>query len=85
MTGRVVHVGQAIVDLVMSVDEVPTVLVSFGFPYLLYDAPRVPTYVNAYETTETMQDAVVDALMGLIPWNRQSPIDPFCGLEDARY
>lgn len=65
--------------------EVPTVLVSFGYPYLLYDAPRVPTYVNAYETTDTMQDAVVDALMGLIPWNRQSPIDPFCGLEDARY
>jgi beta-N-acetylhexosaminidase len=65
--------------------EVPTVLVSFGYPYLLYDAPRVPTYVNAYETTDTMQEAVVDALMGLIPWNRQSPIDPFCGLEDARY
>jgi beta-N-acetylhexosaminidase len=65
--------------------EVPTVLVSFGYPYLLYDAPRVPTYVNAYETTDTMQEAVADALMGLLPWNRQSPVDPFCGLEDARY
>jgi beta-N-acetylhexosaminidase len=65
--------------------EVPTVLVSFGYPYLLYDAPRVPTYVNAWQTTETMQEAVVDALLGLGPWNRQSPVDPFCGLEDARY
>jgi len=65
--------------------EIPTVLVSFGYPYLLYDAPRVPTYVNAWQSTETMQEAVVDALLGLTPWNRQSPVDPFCGLEDARY
>ena len=65
--------------------EMPTVLVSFGFPYLLYDAPRVPTYVNSWQTSEAMQEAVVDALLGLIPWNRHSPVDPFCGLEDARY
>ena len=48
-------------------------------------AARVPTYINAYSTTETMQRAVVDALLGNIPWNHNNPVDPFCGLEDARY
>lgn len=65
--------------------DIPTAMISFGYPYMLYDAPRVPTYINAYSTTETMQRAVVEALLGNIEWNRHSPVDPFCGLEDARY
>jgi beta-N-acetylhexosaminidase len=65
--------------------DVPTLLVSFGYPYLLYDAPRMPTVINAYATTETMQRAVADLLLGNGQWNRNSPVDPFCGLEDARY
>lgn len=65
--------------------DIPTAMISFGYPYMLYDAPRVPTYINAYSTTETMQRAVVEALLGEIEWNRHSPVDPFCGLEDARY
>jgi beta-N-acetylhexosaminidase len=65
--------------------DIPTVMISFGFPYLLYDAPRVPTYINAYGTTESMQRAVVDGLMGNRAWNRHSPVDAFCGLGDARY
>ena len=27
--------------------RLPTVMISFGFPYYLYDAPRTPTYINA--------------------------------------
>lgn len=65
--------------------DIPTLMISFGYPYLLYDAPRVPTYINAYSTTETMQRAVVGALLGDIPWNGRNPVDPFCGLGDARY
>ncbi|KQT05489.1 glycoside hydrolase family 3 N-terminal domain-containing protein [Rhizobium sp. Leaf386] len=65
--------------------EVPTAMISFGYPYLLYDAPQVPTYINAYSTTETMQRAVVDALLGRVTWNRNNPVDPFCGLDDARF
>jgi beta-N-acetylhexosaminidase len=65
--------------------EIPTVMISFGYPYLLYDAPRVPAYINAYSTTETMQRAVADLLTGAAAWNRNNPVDPFCGLEDARY
>lgn len=57
--------------------DVPTLMVSFGYPYMLYDAPRVPTYINAYMTTETMQRAVVDLLLGNGQWNRNNPVDPF--------
>lgn len=65
--------------------DIPTAMISFGYPYMLYDAPRVPTCINAYSTTETMQRAVVDALLGKIPFAGRNPVDPFCGLEDARY
>jgi beta-N-acetylhexosaminidase len=63
----------------------PTMMISFGHPYYLYDAPRVPTYINAYCSLDGMQEAVVEALLGRRPWNTHSPIDAFCGLEVARY
>jgi beta-N-acetylhexosaminidase len=65
--------------------DVPTLMISFGYPYYLYDAPRAPTYINAYSTTETMQRAVVEALLGNHTWNTHSPVDPFAGDEQARY
>jgi beta-N-acetylhexosaminidase len=65
--------------------DIPTAMISFGYPYYLYDAPRVPTYINAYATMDSMQAAVVECLLGRAEWNRTSPVDPFCGLEDARY
>ena len=65
--------------------EIPTLMVSFGYPYYLYDAPRAPTCVNAYATMPSMQGAVVECLMGRKPWNQSSPVDAFCGLPDARY
>ena len=65
--------------------DIPTAMISFGYPYYLYDAPRVPTYINAYATMEDMQAAVLECLMGRTKFNDTSPVDPFCGLEDARY
>jgi beta-N-acetylhexosaminidase len=65
--------------------DIPTLMISFGYPYYLYDAPRAPTYVNAFSTMDSMQQAVLDCLLGTAPWNSHSPHDPFCGLPDARY
>ncbi len=65
--------------------EVPTIMISFGYPYYLYDAPRVPTYINAWTTMDEMQEAVVDLLMGRAPWNTNSPVDAFDGAPDARF
>ncbi len=65
--------------------DVPTAMISFGYPYMLYDAARMPCYINAYATMPSMQAAVVDCLLGRTPWNVISPIDAFCGQEDAKY
>ena len=65
--------------------DVPTAMISFGYPYFLYGVPRMPTYINAYATMDDMQGAVVDLLLGRGDWNRSSPIDPFAGAADARY
>jgi beta-N-acetylhexosaminidase len=65
--------------------DVPTAMISFGYPYYLYDAPRVPTYINAYSTLDDAQAAVVELMLGNADWNRSSPVDPFCGLQDAHY
>ena len=65
--------------------EVPTALISFGYPYYLYDAPRLPCVVNAYATMDTMQTATVDCLMGRAPFQGKNPVDPFCGQPDARF
>jgi beta-N-acetylhexosaminidase len=65
--------------------EIPTLMISFGYPYYLYDAPRAPAYVNAYATMPSMQRAVVECLLGRAPWNPHSPVDAFCGQPDARY
>ena len=65
--------------------DVPTAMISFGYPYFLYGVPRMPTFINAYATMDDMQRAVVDLLLGRHEWNRTSPIDPFAGAADARY
>ncbi|MCY1294232.1 Beta-N-acetylglucosaminidase/beta-glucosidase [compost metagenome] len=65
--------------------DIPTAMLSFGFPYYLYDAPRMPAYVNAYNSTEEMQRAVVACITGEAPFAGRDPVDSFCGLEDARY
>ena len=65
--------------------EMPVVMISFGYPYYLYDAPQVPVYINAWSTTDTMQEAVVDLLLGRAPFNRNSPVDAFAGAPNARF
>lgn len=65
--------------------DIPTAMLSFGFPYYLYDAPRMPAYVNAYNSTMEMQRAVVACITGEMPFAGRDPVDSFCGLEDARY
>lgn len=65
--------------------DIPTAIISFGYPYYLYDAPRVGTYINAYASMPSMQEAVLDCLLGRAPWAGTAPHDPFCGLGDARY
>lgn len=65
--------------------EVPTLMIAFGYPYYLYDAPRVPCYINAWTTMDEMQEAVVDLILGRCEAEGHSPIDAFAGAPDAKY
>jgi len=63
---------------------ISTIFISMGNPYHLYEIPRCKTYINAYSPIEPVQRALVDAILGKKPFLGQSPVDPFCGLEEAR-
>lgn len=65
--------------------ELPTVMISFGHPYYLYDAPRTPCYINAYSSTADSQWAVLERLIGNAAFEGVSPVDAFAGAPEARY
>lgn len=65
--------------------HLPCLLVSFGHPYYLYDAPRMPCLINAYSATLPVQHAVMERLLGEQPFTGISPVDASCGLPDAMY
>jgi beta-N-acetylhexosaminidase len=65
--------------------EIPTLLISFGQPYYLYDAPNFSTYVNAYCPLEDSQRELARRLSGELGFTGKSPVDPFCGLDQLRW
>lgn len=65
--------------------DLPCLLVSFGHPYYLFDAPRMPCVVNAYGGIDAVQQAVVRKLLGDEPFTGGHPIDATCGLPDADF
>jgi len=65
--------------------EMPTVLVSFGQPYYLFDAPACTTAINAYSSLADTQREVVRRLVGEAPFTGNSPVDPFCGREQLKW
>ena len=54
-------------------------------PYIIADAPRVKTVINCYTNTEEAVDALIEKLLGKTEFQGVSPVDAFCGLEDARW
>lgn len=64
-------------------NEEPCVFVSLANPYLLQDAPRVKTYINAYTATRTVIEGVIEKLISGGPFTGVSPVDAFCGLPDT--
>ena len=59
-------------------------LISLGNPYSLYEKPRLKTVVNAYHSTNSTQEEIVNCLFGRQEFKGVSPVDAYCGLEDAR-
>ncbi len=65
--------------------EVPVLMISTAYPYHLFDAPMIKTYINAYTGTPDVREAVMDKLMGRSPFTGKSPVDPFWGREDTKW
>jgi beta-N-acetylhexosaminidase len=66
------------------VKEERVAFLSFANPYHLQDVPRVPTYINAYTATRATIQAALGKLLGEGAFTGVSPVDPFCGLWDAK-
>lgn len=63
---------------------IPTIFISVENPYHLLDAPRIKTFINAYNSNEFVLEAVIDKLMGRSEFKGKSPVDAFCGKWDTR-
>lgn len=66
------------------INEEPAAMISVANPYHLQDAPRIRTYINAYTPITPALEAALDILTGDLAPTGKSPVDPFCGLPDAR-
>lgn len=64
--------------------SVPTIFISVENPYHLLDAPKVHTFINAYNSNDNVLDALMDKLMGRSEFKGISPVDPFCGMWDTK-
>lgn len=59
--------------------EIPMMMISTSYPYHLFDAPMIGTYINSYSAGEDFVDATVEKIMGRSEFMGVSPIDPLCG------
>ena len=59
--------------------EIPVMMISTAYPYHLFDAPMVETYINAYSAAPQFTRAVMDKIMGRSEFKGVSPVDPYCG------
>ena len=59
--------------------EIPVMMISTAYPYHLFDAPMIETYINAYSGEEKFCRAVIEKIMGRSEFKGVSPCDPFCG------
>ncbi|MCM1193557.1 MAG: glycoside hydrolase family 3 protein [Acetatifactor muris] len=61
--------------------EIPVMMISTAYPYHLFDAPMIGTYINSYSGKPDFCQAVMDKITGKSPFYGVSPVDPFCGKE----
>lgn len=59
--------------------EIPVLMISTAYPYHLFDAPMIETYINAYSGEPDFCEAVMEKLMGRSEFAGISPCDPLCG------
>lgn len=65
--------------------EIPVMMISTGYPYHLFDAPMIDTFINAYSNEPQYKNAVMDKIMGRSAFQGVSPVDPYCGKDYLKY
>ncbi len=70
-------------NLPVMIQQVPTLFISVANPYHLLDVPRIKTFINAYNGSPLVCDALVQKLMGKSAFVGKNPVDPFCGMWDT--
>ena len=65
--------------------EIPVMMISTGYPYHLFDAPMIDTFINAYSNEPQYKAAVMDKIMGRSEFKGVSPVDPYCGKDYLKY
>lgn len=73
--------GRATIPLLNQ--DIPTMFISIDNPYLLMDAPRMATYINAYTSDKLNIDTLVEKIVGESEFKGKSPVDPFVKLFNA--
>lgn len=59
--------------------EIPVMMISTAYPYHLFDAPMIETYINAYSGDMDFCQAIMEKIMGRSQFEGISPCDPLCG------
>ena len=65
--------------------EIPVMMISTGYPYHLFDAPMIDTFINAYSNEPQFKTAIMDKIMGRSEFKGVSPVDPYCGKDYLKY
>ena len=65
--------------------EIPVMMICTGYPYHLFDAPMVETFINAYSSEPQYRKAIMEKIMGRSTFKGISPIDPYCGKDYIKY
>lgn len=59
--------------------EVPTMMISTAYPFHLFDAPMIDTYINSYSGNQEFIDSTMEKIMGRSEFKGVSPVDALCG------
>lgn len=61
------------------VSEIPTMMISTAYPFHLFDAPMIDTYINSYSGNQEFIQATMEKIMGRSEFCGVSPVDALCG------
>lgn len=67
------------------VKDIPTMFISLWDPYHFVDVPMIRTFINCYNSSDTVLDALIEKITGRSEFMGISPVDPFCGVWGADF